>query len=101
MPYGGMKERFQDQECLIEFEELSGRLTPFYNVYGKGESEYGTFLLHGTFDAATRMIELTRQYLAENDERKNLSFRQLKQQFKFGSNSIQQQSQSLLSFPHF
>ena len=81
---GNGLDKFVDKEVVIEFEELSGRLTPFYNVYGKGDNEFGVFILHGTFDAAHRSLEMTRQYLEENDPRMSMSLMQLKQCFKKG-----------------
>jgi hypothetical protein len=78
------QERCEDKECLIEFEEQVGRLIPFYSVYGKGDSEFGKFVLHGSFDAGTRVLDLVRQYLSDADPKADMSLMQLKQLFKRG-----------------
>lgn len=78
----GEMEQYNDKEFFIEFEEILGLATPRYHVYGKGDSEFGVFILHGSYDAITRVLEMDRQYLAENDLRKTMSLMQLKLHFK-------------------
>ncbi len=76
------EERYYDKEFILEFEEVYQRPHPSYAVYGKGDSEFGVFILNGSYDSSTRTMEMSREYLAEHDSRGNLILAQLKQYFK-------------------
>lgn len=80
----GDLERYDDLEFFVEFEEqiYKSDYVHQYNVFGKGDSEFGVFILYGTFDPATCVLETSRQYLADNDERKTFTMMQLKGYFK-------------------
>jgi hypothetical protein len=73
-------EKYSDKEFLLDFED--GGKTNQYYVYGKGDSEFGVFLLQGTYDATSRNMELCRQYITENDLRSSMQLAQLKLNLK-------------------
>jgi hypothetical protein len=76
-------DKYTDKEFLVEFEENPSKSFPFlYNVYGKGDSEFGIFILHGTYDSNNKILEMSRQYIADCDLRCSMSLPQLKQYFK-------------------
>ena len=74
----GSLEKYLDNEYYVEFEEVRGLHPPRYTVIGKGESDFGTFVLTGTYNAGNRVLEMARQYIAEDDERCNMDINQLK-----------------------
>jgi hypothetical protein len=78
----GELEKFDEQDVLLEFEEFGNKSPPIYNVYGKGDSEFGVFILHGNYNSGNKQLEMTRQYLPENDIRSSMSLIQLKHYFK-------------------
>jgi hypothetical protein len=76
-------DKYTDKEFILEFEENPSKTFPFlYNVYGKGDSEFGIFILHGTYDSYNKTLEMSRQYIADCDLRCSMSLPQLKQYFK-------------------
>lgn len=74
----GELEKYLDNEYYMEFEEVGGLFPPRYTVVGKGDSDFGTFVLTGTYNARTKELEMARQYISEDDERCNMSVSQLK-----------------------
>jgi len=84
----GEMEEYADKELIVEFDadinNLSGvnATSTMYQVYGKGDSEFGVFILNGNFNSETKVLNMNRQYLAENDLRKTMSLGQLKIHYK-------------------
>ncbi len=78
----GTIEVYTDKELLVEFEELAKDPYPRYFVYGRGDSEFGEFVVHGTYDSLNRLLEMNRQYIADNDIQRDMSMMQLKQHLK-------------------
>jgi hypothetical protein len=74
----GVTEMYTDKELLLEFEEVAADPYPQFFVFGRGDSDFGEFVIDGTYDGSSRILEMSRQYLAENDSKKNLSMQQLK-----------------------
>lgn len=77
----GESERYNDKEFAIEFESVASN-TPVYNVIGKGDSEFGVFILNGTYDARSKVLDMCRQYIADSDIRTTMSIAHLKQYFQ-------------------
>lgn len=78
----GVIEMYTDKELLMEFEETSLDPCPQYFVYGRGDSEFGEFIVHGTYDSSTRMLDMSRQYLSDNDLKRMMTMPQLKLHIK-------------------
>lgn len=74
----GSLEKYLDNEYYVEFEEVRGLHPPRYTVVGKGDSNFGTFVLTGTYNAGNRVLEMARQYISEEDERCAMNVNQLK-----------------------
>lgn len=74
----GSLEKYLDNEYYVEFEEVRGLHPPRYTVVGKGDSDFGTFVLTGTYNAGNRVLEMARQYISEEDERCAMNVNQLK-----------------------
>lgn len=74
----GSLEKYLDNEYYVEFEEVRGLHPPRYTVVGKGDSDFGTFVLTGTYNAGNRVLEMARQYISEEDERCSMNVNQLK-----------------------
>lgn len=74
----GSLEKYLDNEYYVEFEEVRGLHPPRYTVVGKGDSDFGTFVLTGTYNAGNRVLEMARQYISEDDERCTMNVNQLK-----------------------
>lgn len=84
----GEMEEYTDKELIVAFDAdldaaLSAGSAPFtmYQVYGKGDSEFGVFILNGNFNSETKVLNMNRQYLAENDLRKTMSLDLLKKHY--------------------
>lgn len=74
----GSLEKYLDNEYYVEFEEVRGLHPPRYTVVGKGDSDFGTFVLTGTYNAGNRVLEMARQYISDEDERCTMNVNQLK-----------------------
>jgi hypothetical protein len=74
----GSLDKYLDNEYYVEFEEVRGLQPPRYTVVGKGDSDFGTFVLTGTYNAGNRVLEMARQYISEEDERCTMDVNQLK-----------------------
>eukprot|EP01034_Spumella_vulgaris_P021799 gene21799-27868_t len=96
----GSLERYLDKDYYIEFDEIrsadsqtaaatalaqdysaAGGLVvdpPVYSVLGKGDSDFGVFILTGTFDSALGVMEMARQYIADDDVRCSMDLQTLK-----------------------
>lgn len=74
----GKLETYDDKSYMIEFEHINDSSPPRYSVFGKGESDFGVFIVTGTYDAASRELEMARQYLEDTDERVTMSIAHLK-----------------------
>jgi hypothetical protein len=95
----GSLERYLDKDYYIEFDEI--KLTdqtaehdsqtaiateevavvvepPVYSVLGKGDSDFGVFILTGTFDSALGVMEMARLYIADDDPRCGMDLQTLK-----------------------
>ena len=51
-----------------------------YVVIGKGDSEFGPFLLSGTYCVATKMLDMSRQYMDPNKQSNSMVQQELMQQ---------------------
>jgi hypothetical protein len=49
-----------------------------YTVVGKGDSDFGTFVLSGSFFASSRVLEIQRKYIYESDPRSTIEINELK-----------------------
>jgi len=78
----GALQRYVDTEYTVEFDALpnlvGGGVSELYAVYGRGDSDFGEFVVTGSYNKRTRILEMTRQYIAENDPRSHMSIAQLK-----------------------
>jgi hypothetical protein len=78
----GALQRYVDNEYVVEFEALpnlvGGGLSEQYAVYGRGDSDFGEFIVTGNYNKRTRFLEMTRQYIAETDVRSRMPLPQLK-----------------------
>ena len=74
----GSLSKYLDNEYYVEFEEVRGLHPPRYTVVGKGDSDFGTFVLTGTYNAGNRVLEMARQYISNEDERCAMNVNQLK-----------------------
>lgn len=84
---GNDMERCEEKDVLLDFEsdqqEGSEDVSDeTYTVYGRGDSEFGVFILHGRYYVPSGVLDLTRQYLPETDPRGVMSLQQLKFYFK-------------------
>ncbi|RYH20326.1 hypothetical protein EON65_23785 [archaeon] len=76
------REKFEEKDVLIEFEEVAGGHSATHQACGRGESEFGVFILNGSYVCTTGILEMSRQYLADHDLRCTMTIAQLKQYFK-------------------
>lgn len=87
---GGVLSRYSDSLCVLDFESdeiasTDGTTTPHvvhYFVVGKGESDFGTFILQGMYNSVTRALEVTRKYVSSFDPRSSMSIPQIRETFK-------------------
>lgn len=75
-------EKFEERNVLIEFDEIQGGSSATYQAFGRGESEFGVFILNGSFVSTTGTLDMSRQYLVDHDVRCTMTIAQLKQYFK-------------------
>jgi hypothetical protein len=64
----GRLSRYSDSTCYLDFkddENAAGK----YTVIGRGDSDFGAFILQGTYDSASRALDLTRKYIPDSDPR--------------------------------
>lgn len=71
----GDLDEYLDNEYYVDFEYVSGSE---YTVVGKGDSDFGAFIVTGAFNPDTKVLEMTRQYIADNDERGKMNIDELK-----------------------
>ena len=81
--YGsGALQKYVDTEYTVEFEQLptlvGGGVSELFAVYGRGDSDFGEFIVTGNYNKRTRILEMTRQYIAETDARSKMPLAQLK-----------------------
>jgi hypothetical protein len=71
----GALERYVDIEYEVKFEpvEGAGPGASRYAVYGRGDSDFGAFVVTGTFYQQTRVLEMTRQYVTDADPRAHMN----------------------------
>lgn len=74
----GSLDRYFDKEFDVQFEQVLGVYPPVHTVVGKGDSDFGAFILTGAFHAATGLLEMTRQYIANNDVMRAMDLDELK-----------------------
>lgn len=62
----GKFETFTDREFFIEYEYMAelGGDTKRYAVYGSGDCQFGAFVVTGSFNTLSSVMELTRQYIS-------------------------------------
>jgi hypothetical protein len=78
----GVNEMYTDKLLTMEFEETQLDPFPQYFVWGRGDSEFGEFIVHGRYDSSTRVLDMSRQYLADSDLKRSMSMVQLKTHLK-------------------
>jgi hypothetical protein len=87
---GGVLSRYSDSLCVLDFLKddkatmMSGdvSLSPqsnTYSVIGKGESDFGTFILQGVYNSASRELDVTRKYVSSFDPRSSMSISQIRE----------------------
>lgn len=59
----GVPERFQERPFLIEFAYYEGPGEGQATVSGRGDSDFGPFILQGCFDASSGKLDMCRKYL--------------------------------------
>lgn len=78
----GALQKYVDTEYTVEFEQLpnlvGGGVSELFAVYGRGDSDFGEFIVTGNYNKRTRILEMTRQYIAETDARSKMPLPQLK-----------------------
>lgn len=75
----GLLEKYLDHEYYMEFELISNTFRGSqYSVVGKGDSEFGCFIVTGLFCTDTGLLEMTRQYISETDIRCSMNIKELK-----------------------
>lgn len=78
----GALQKYVDTEYIVEFEPLpnlvGGGVSELFAVYGRGDSDFGEFIVTGNYNKRTRILEMTRQYIAETDARSKMPLAQLK-----------------------
>ncbi|KAJ1419881.1 hypothetical protein B484DRAFT_433657 [Ochromonadaceae sp. CCMP2298] len=73
--YGsGALDRYVDKELHLEF---IARKDEVWDVVGRGDSEFGPFVVRGSYDKETGVLEVARQYTAETDPRSAMSIAEL------------------------
>jgi hypothetical protein len=76
----GALERYEDTEYEVRFEEIQGSgegrqggsmggVEAYCPVYGRGDSDFGAFVVTGVYNRHSRRLEMTRQYVADVDPR--------------------------------
>jgi hypothetical protein len=88
---GGVLSRYSDSLCVLDFlndskatmmPEDGGSFSPqsnTYSVIGKGESDFGTFILQGVYNSASRDLDVTRKYVSSFDPRSSMSISQIRE----------------------
>jgi hypothetical protein len=73
----GALERYEDTEYEVRFEEIhaeaSAGVDMYCPVYGRGDSDFGAFVVTGVYNRQTRLLEMTRQYVADTDPRSTMT----------------------------
>ena len=83
----GVIDKYVDNEFYMDFDLVEKTFSSSkYSVLGKGDNEFGAFIVTGRYDTQSGLLELTRQYVAEDDIRCNMSIHQLKQLLQMISN---------------
>jgi hypothetical protein len=83
----GAFDKYVDNEFYMDFDLVEKTFSSSkYSVLGKGDNEFGAFIVTGRYDTQSGLLELTRQYVAEDDIRCNMSIHQLKQLLQMISN---------------
>lgn len=83
----GAIDKYVDNEFYMDFDLVEKTFSSSkYSVLGKGDNEFGAFIVTGRYDTQSGLLELTRQYVAEDDIRCNMSIHQLKQLLQMISN---------------
>ena len=80
----GTLEKYEDTEYEVLFEPIYSPhgVTEQYAVYGRGDSDFGAFIVTGRYSAHSRVLEMTRQYVADTDLRARLTLQQLREHFR-------------------
>lgn len=72
---------FPDKEFFLDFELVGMEdktESGVFAVVGKGDSEFGQFVVAGFFAASNGILEMTRQYIGPSDPRTEMDVKQLK-----------------------
>lgn len=75
---GGSMQRFSDKSCSLDFQEIPGSNPLRYSVVGKGDSEFGDFVVEGIYDSSTRVLAASRRYVVETDPLAKSTLQELK-----------------------
>lgn len=89
---GGVLSRYSDSLCILDFlKNDNGTMMPgdgssssqpnTYSVIGKGESDFGTFILQGVYNSTSRELDVTRKYVSSFDPRSSMSISQIRETF--------------------
>jgi hypothetical protein len=90
---GGVLSRYSDSLCVLDYLKVSNPHPHLattdgsylatqsfsYSVVGKGESDFGTFILQGAYNSATRELDVTRKYVSSFDPRSSMSIPQIRE----------------------
>lgn len=64
----GRLSRYSDHNCYLDFKE-DEKAQGKYTVIGRGDCDFGAFILQGIYDSASRALDITRKYIPDSDPR--------------------------------
>lgn len=63
----GIPEKFTDVCCELDFKEIVGTSPLRYSVVGNGDTEFGPFVMEGTYESDTGKLMISRRYIVNTD----------------------------------
>jgi len=75
----GQQEKYLDKDIVLHiFPHQSSSNKHMMPVVGKGDSDFGVFVLHGEWNRDANVLEMRRQYVADNDMRASMTLLEYK-----------------------
>lgn len=85
----GKPEKNFDKDISIHlYKERDITHPSSYLVVGRGESDFGVFVLHGVWDTVSCTMEMRRQYVADTDPRSAMSLDEYKLHLLFSGSPV-------------